>query len=54
MAPLAPAQARAAFPGLSALPPLQQEERLGRTPHAEDERFSEWAAARGVLLPESS
>eukprot|EP00964_Phaeocystis_antarctica_P028413 scaffold16017_cov63-Phaeocystis_antarctica.AAC.10 len=43
-------QARASFPGLAALPPPAQEQRISLLPHTTEVSFSEWAVARGVLL----
>lgn len=43
-------QARASFPGLAALPPPAQEQRISLLPHTTELCFSEWAAARGVLF----
>ena len=43
-------QARASFPGLAALPPPVQEQRISLLPHTAELSFSEWAVARGVLF----
>ena len=43
-------QLRASFPGLAALPPPAQEQRISLLPHSTEVSFSEWAVARGVLL----
>jgi len=42
-------QARASFPGLAALPPPAQQQRISLLPHTTEVSFSEWAVARGVL-----
>ena len=43
-------QARASFPGLAALPPPAQEQRISLLPHTTELSFSEWAVARRVLF----